>query len=58
MNFTHTYRNHFAREVQCFITDNPDKVAKLLKRSEDFNVIVENEKGEDVILKYSKLKKI
>lgn len=58
MEYTHTYRNIKKREVKCFIIDNKKRVEFLSRTQQDFHVIVTNENGADVYLKYSKLTKI
>lgn len=58
MNFTHTYRNRRCKDIKCFITDPCENVKKLIQQGADFHVIVTNENGVDVYLKYSELKQI
>jgi hypothetical protein len=56
MEFTHTYRNRRCKDIKCFITDPCESVKKLIEQNANFHVIVTNENGVDVYLKYSELR--
>jgi len=58
LNYTHTYKNHKQRNVKCAITDGYSNIEEMVKQKKDFHVIVTNEVGFDVYLKFSKLTKI
>jgi len=57
MKYSHTYKNKLGKDVKCFIDfpTNPDAVNTLKRRSQNFEVAVENENGCCVFLNYKKL---